>query len=120
MLVVSSKLLTMPQNVYSTQINSISGNLKLLCRIPNFRSILQNRKQGVAPGWYLYYLCGVLGTLEHLGKDEHVCLIQICVDGRVPPRAGLSSSSALVCAAALATLVAYDVSTFAYFKPLLT
>lgn len=73
---------------------------------------MQGRKQGGAPSWYLYYLCGVLGTLEHMGTVEggDVYLTEICVDGRVPPRAGLSSSSALVCAAALATLVAYEVS----------
>ncbi|ODN06602.1 N-acetylgalactosamine kinase [Orchesella cincta] len=79
------------------------------CSVDEIRSILRNREQGVAPSWYLYYLCGVLGTLEHMANAEgDVYLTEICVDGRVPPRAGLSSSSALVCAAALATLVAYE------------
>ncbi|CAL8078502.1 unnamed protein product [Orchesella dallaii] len=79
------------------------------CSVDDIRSILENREQGVAPSWHLYYLCGVLGTIENMNKKEgDVYLTEICVDGRVPPRAGLSSSSALVCAAALATLVAYQ------------
>jgi len=74
------------------------------------RKLLESRGNGV-PGWHLYFLCGALGVLEQLEgslKSELVSL-DVCVDGRVPPRAGLSSSSALVCAAALTTLVANEV-----------
>lgn len=67
---------------------------------------LAARVPGVAPPWHLYYLCGVLGVLEHLGLEDGGISCDVVVDGRVPARAGLSSSSALVCAAALATLVA--------------
>lgn len=81
------------------------------CFLKDMRELLKNREQGVSPPWYLYFLCGVLGIVEHLGfkENEGPVSIQVCVDGRVPPRAGLSSSSALVCAAALTTLVANKV-----------
>lgn len=54
-----------------------------------------------SPRWYHYFLCGYKGiaenyVLQHKGLD-------IIVKGTVPPSAGLSSSSALVCASALAT-----------------
>lgn len=59
------------------------------------------------PRWHHYFLCGVKGILESEGLDK-VCTwasgMDVLVQGIVPPSAGLSSSSALVCAAALATL----------------
>lgn len=52
------------------------------------------------PCWYHYFLCGYKGVAEkydiqHKGFD-------VVVKGTIPPSAGLSSSSALVCASALA------------------
>ncbi|GFR73068.1 N-acetylgalactosamine kinase [Elysia marginata] len=56
-----------------------------------------------APAWYKYMLCGVLGV------KENFCSLVIngfkaVVSGTIPPSAGLSSSSALVCCAAMAML----------------
>lgn len=66
------------------------------------------------PHWYHYYMCGVRGALEcHASSDElgaSLLGMDVLVHGTVPPSAGLSSSSALVCAAALATLRASGIS----------
>lgn len=63
-----------------------------------------------APQWYQYFLCGVKGILEILPKDITIKGMRIVVSGNVPQSAGLSSSSALVSAAALATAHANEVS----------
>ena len=55
--------------------------------------------------WYNYFLCGYKGVVYDLGVQEPVGM-DVVVDGNVPPSAGLSSSSALVCCAALATAYA--------------
>lgn len=55
--------------------------------------------------WYEYAMCGVRGIAEKgLGSKRG---IRAMMCGSVPPSAGLSSSSALVCCAALMTNVAY-------------
>ncbi|XP_041360655.1 N-acetylgalactosamine kinase-like isoform X2 [Gigantopelta aegis] len=55
------------------------------------------------PKWYYYALCGVKGVLEHCG-EEHPRGFSCTVDGTVPRSAGLSSSSALVCCAAISMI----------------
>ena len=50
--------------------------------------------------WWNYFLCGVKGVLE-MEKISSRNGINCFVDGKIPPRAGLSSSSALVVSAAL-------------------
>ncbi|CAJ0957994.1 unnamed protein product, partial [Mesorhabditis belari] len=55
------------------------------------------------PQWFDYPLCGWKGVLEAIQQPPRGMLI--LVKGTIPPSSGLSSSSALVCAAALATLV---------------
>ncbi|KAH8302247.1 hypothetical protein KR044_004355 [Drosophila immigrans] len=55
------------------------------------------------PAWYNYYLCGIKGVQEHLGKKWRPIGMQVALSGNVPLAAGLSSSSALVSAAVLAT-----------------
>ncbi|KAM9181860.1 N-acetylgalactosamine kinase isoform 3-T5 [Mergus octosetaceus] len=53
--------------------------------------------------WHNYFLCGLKGIQEHFGLNNPTgmnCLL----DGTIPPSSGLSSSSALVCCAALVTL----------------
>lgn len=54
------------------------------------------------PAWYNYVLAGILG-IKDFSNLENPKGMRIVVDGNIPPSAGLSSSSALVCAAALAT-----------------
>ena len=55
--------------------------------------------------WFDYFLCGYKGVVDDLGVQGAVGM-NVVVDGNVPPSAGLSSSSALVCCAALATAYA--------------
>lgn len=55
--------------------------------------------------WYEYALCGVKGITEKGYNSRRGIKAMMC--GNVPPSAGLSSSSALVCCAALMTNVAY-------------
>ncbi|KAK4877577.1 hypothetical protein RN001_010083 [Aquatica leii] len=69
------------------------------CNIKNF-SI--NIGEG-APEWYQYFLCGIKGLLDVLPKDISIKGFNVAVSGIIPQSAGLSSSSALVSAAALAT-----------------
>lgn len=54
------------------------------------------------PVWHNYVKAGILGVRDYSKLDSPKGM-KIVVDGNIPPSAGLSSSSALVCAAALAT-----------------
>lgn len=62
------------------------------------------------PKWYQYVLCGIKGILDILPSNISVKGLTILVHGTIPPSAGLSSSSALVSASALATAHAHGVS----------
>ncbi len=60
--------------------------------------------------WANYFLCGYKGVHDYLaarggaGAGAAAGGLEIMVDGRVPTGSGLSSSSALVCASALAVM----------------
>ena len=56
-----------------------------------------------SPEWHNYFLCGLRGMTEFLGLSASIGL-NCMIDGTVPSSAGLSSSSALVCCAALVTM----------------
>ncbi|XP_078313928.1 N-acetylgalactosamine kinase-like [Crassostrea virginica] len=56
------------------------------------------------PQWQNYFQCGFLGMVEHLHIQSAVRGMKCMVDGTVPASSGLSSSSALVCCAALVTM----------------
>ncbi|XP_062581212.1 N-acetylgalactosamine kinase-like isoform X1 [Saccostrea cucullata] len=58
------------------------------------------------PQWQDYFQCGFLGMTEHLKLSSPPRGMKCMVDGTVPPSSGLSSSSALVCCAALVTMYA--------------
>lgn len=57
--------------------------------------------------WYDYFLCGYRGILEEF-KVTQPRGLQVMVDGNIPPSAGLSSSSALVCCSSLVALFGND------------
>ncbi|KAJ1524989.1 hypothetical protein ONE63_009840 [Megalurothrips usitatus] len=59
--------------------------------------------------WHNYVLCGIQGISESM-KAKRICGMHLTVYGSVLPNAGLSSSSALVCAAALVTSYANGLS----------
>lgn len=61
------------------------------------------------PQWYNYFLCGVQGIIESLTDIKELKGMMIAVSGNIPPASGLSSSSALVSAATLATAHLYEV-----------
>jgi len=54
-----------------------------------------------SPKWWGYFLCGVRGVQEEVGEIPGMSCM---VDGTIPPSAGLSSSSAMVVTAAIASL----------------
>ncbi|GAU88098.1 hypothetical protein RvY_00854 [Ramazzottius varieornatus] len=67
-------------------------------------------KKGSAPSWHQYVLCGIKGVSENVKNSEDLLGMNFLVEGQVPPNAGLSSSSALVCCSALATTQANKLS----------
>nr|XP_022914001.1 N-acetylgalactosamine kinase [Onthophagus taurus] len=73
------------------------------CRIKNIEVKIGEG----APGWYQYVLCGIRGILDILPSTIELKGMNILVHGTIPPSAGLSSSSALVSASALATSYAF-------------
>ncbi|KIX03295.1 galactokinase [Rhinocladiella mackenziei CBS 650.93] len=66
--------------------------------------------------WANYFLAGLKGSLPYLrkklGDSFQAHGMELLIDGNVPAGGGLSSSAALVCASALAVMVAnnYDIS----------
>ncbi|KAK6627132.1 hypothetical protein RUM44_009609 [Polyplax serrata] len=66
--------------------------------------------ENVLPDWHLYFLCGVKGVLERLPEGTTPRGFRASVFGNIPLRSGLSSSSAMVCAATLALCNAYNLS----------
>lgn len=55
------------------------------------------------PAWFNYVLCGIKGIRDDdEGTPKTLRGMRIAVSGNIPAAAGLSSSSALVCAATLA------------------
>lgn len=70
-------------------------------------SFSNSSANGKSPQWYHYFFAGWRGALERLYGNENLEQAKgmfILIGSKIPPSAGLSSSSALVCAAALATL----------------
>lgn len=67
------------------------------------------------PAWHKYFLCGVKGALESIPRERWPMGILVAVWGNIPPNSGLSSSSALVSAAVLATVHASHVSCYAKY-----
>lgn len=83
------------------------GILSLFHRL--FLYSIKVPENGIPPEWYSYFLCGVKGISDELLPNGLRCGMFVTVSGNVPPAAGLSSSSALVSAATLATSYINDV-----------
>ena len=69
----------------------------------------QSRAQSVQ--WFNYFLCGHKGIAVKEEEEERggkMRGMKVLVDGSVPPRSGLSSSSAMVCCATLTTIMSND------------
>ena len=76
---------------------------------PHTRSLDDGQSPSIdGKEWVNYFLCGFKGVVDDLGVQELVGM-DVVVDGNIPPSAGLSSSSAMVCCAALATAHAHGV-----------
>ncbi|KAL5291351.1 GALK2 family protein [Megaselia abdita] len=67
-------------------------------------------QSGTGPEWYKYFLCGVKGVFENITGEFPKIGMYVALSGNVPPASGLSSSSALVSSATLATAYAYNIS----------
>lgn len=76
------------------------------CSINSFR--IEVPEKG-GPVWHNYFLCGVKGAIEQLPVEMQGKGMMIAVSGNIPPASGLSSSSALVSAATLATAYVHNV-----------
>ena len=63
------------------------------------------------PKWYHYFQCGYRAIVDHFCVGQPILGLDVAVDGIIPPGSGLSSSSAMVCASALATMIAYHQKT---------
>uniref|UniRef100_G3MRA9 Galactokinase n=1 Tax=Amblyomma maculatum TaxID=34609 RepID=G3MRA9_AMBMU len=91
-------------NTSTLQLANVDG------RYQSYSAPMESLKiDDVQPCWHHYFMCGVKAALENgvsckLGVSSPG--LDVMVHGTVPPSAGLSSSSAVVCAAALATLQA--------------
>ena len=57
--------------------------------------------------WYHYFLCGYKGVVDKYCEGAQCPPINVMVDGNIPPASGLSSSSAMVVASAMTTLISY-------------
>jgi N-acetylgalactosamine kinase len=70
---------------------------------PDFTCSLENSLNvNIPPSWSDYFLCGVKGLLTEVCNNNEVTSgMDVLVDGSIPPSAGLSSSSAMVCGAAV-------------------
>lgn len=80
---------------------------------PNVEPAVASQSISQATSWSNYVRCGLLGMLTHrsslqaIGAQMHVAML---IDGAIPAGCGLSSSSALVVASALAVAYAFDPS----------
>ncbi|XP_015602041.1 N-acetylgalactosamine kinase isoform X2 [Cephus cinctus] len=100
------------QDILLAVASSKEANLRLINFDPkypdfqwDFRAVRQWTKTGNgAPLWHEYFLCGVKGAMEVIPEGHLPTGVLVNLSGNIPPGSGLSSSSALVSAAALATM----------------
>ncbi|XP_063986115.1 N-acetylgalactosamine kinase [Diachasmimorpha longicaudata] len=83
-----------------TNIDSKYENVDIDLSPASFRELL--KKDDIK--WYKYFVCGLTEGIELVAKSgqEHISGLNASIWGTIPPAAGLSSSSALVCSGVLA------------------
>ena len=95
---------TSPHDDDLIQLKNVQSKYKnFKCNIDHIK--IEPPAPGTYPHWHNYFLCGVKGIFDYLHKmgDFQRKGFMVAVSGNIPPASGLSSSSALVCASALAT-----------------
>ncbi|GFU61781.1 n-acetylgalactosamine kinase [Nephila pilipes] len=109
----------LPMAIEQDIVMAIKMNDKHVLNLVNFNSekykkfstsVEELQIDTTSPQWYHYFLCGYKGIIEQYKPERDQMGMDILVKGTVPPSSGLSSSSALVCASALATSFAYRIS----------
>uniref|UniRef100_A0A6A7G9C7 N-acetylgalactosamine kinase-like n=2 Tax=Hirondellea gigas TaxID=1518452 RepID=A0A6A7G9C7_9CRUS len=94
------------QSVFVAVSTNTENKINILNYIPSFPQyschVSEVSKISKPPAWYDYVLCGIYGVQQEL-KLATLPGMNFVVMGKVPMAAGLSSSSALVCGAAVAT-----------------
>lgn len=93
---------------YSKYYIHISILRNLLRKKLKFWSFRIELPEAGGPEWYKYYLCGIKGIYEALNNPRTFYGMRIALSGNIPPSSGVSSSSALVSAAVLATAYIYQ------------
>ncbi|XP_077302213.1 N-acetylgalactosamine kinase [Arctopsyche grandis] len=101
--------MALEQDVIIAVRGTVEPTLHIINRNPSYRDYVGpinelHTSHGTKPEWYEYIMCGIIGAAEMAYPDSTPRGITLAVCGTIPPAAGLSSSSALVCAAALAYL----------------
>ncbi|XP_055911721.1 N-acetylgalactosamine kinase [Eupeodes corollae] len=92
--------------LYLRNIDVIFDNYK--CDLKSFRIDIPEKG---GPEWYKYYLCGVKGIFENMNINDSGSIgMYVALSGNIPHGSGLSSSSALVSSATLATSFVYKTS----------
>ncbi|XP_069018724.1 N-acetylgalactosamine kinase [Embiotoca jacksoni] len=98
------------QNILTAVSMNNSNTIRLANTNPNYKDFALSCSGDIAidrdnPQWHNYFLCGLKGIKETFGITRLTGMTCI-VDGTIPPNAGLSSSSALVCCAGLLAMEA--------------
>lgn len=102
MAVDKSLLLAVASDPGSTQVNICNTDKN---KYSDYTCDLNNIAINIPPKWYDYFLCGLKGVITDSSTNniEVSFGINVLVDGTIPPAAGLSSSSAIVCGSSVAS-----------------
>jgi len=73
----------------------------------DFSTDVNNIEFPKPPKWYHYFQCGYKGVVDAYCSGNPSPGINVAVHGTIPPGSGLSSSSAMVCASAFSSIIAY-------------
>lgn len=109
--------MALTQSIYIAFKTTDSKNLRLENISEQYESHVHDLSAewtGTPPKWFHYFMSGWTGAVNYLREKgfEDLPGLDVLVYGEVPPGAGLSSSSALVSASVLSSLIAYTGRVF--------